>query len=310
MTGAGTITNDISEANAFQELSIGQPTFTTTILTGCRCRKLHIGSGIVGGGNIIWVYADANDALDINSSAAISSTILLFLSADRTQGAVSCVGWVSPGNFYHYGAGKLTLTGAWNTPNADFLFSRNVDFNDQNVTFDNIKCGQSSNNTTMWLGTGTINCTSFVRASGASGTNNVDMESASLNCSGTMDFTNLVVTKGTGIITLTGSSGTQTIDFDGKLVEDVVINCSGATKQFTEDFSTDSLSGTAGAIQGVADTGGEYTIIAPLATGVMSNITISNLYLNAANMVNAKNNCINSGNTKGFVFKDLKKRYR
>src|SRR3989339_102204 len=45
--------------------------------------------------------------------------------------------------------------------------------------------------------------------------------------------------KGTGTITLGGTSGTQTINFLDKAVEDIVINSAGATKQFTDGVTTD-----------------------------------------------------------------------
>ena len=55
-------------------------------------------------------------------------------------------------------------------------------------------------------------------------------------------------TKGTGTITLFGTTGTQTINFAGKTVEDIVIDASGATKQFTGSVTTDSFNATNGTI--------------------------------------------------------------
>lgn len=55
-------------------------------------------------------------------------------------------------------------------------------------------------------------------------------------------------TKGTGTITLGGSSGTQTIDFNGFTIEDMVINAAGTTKQLNGGFTTDSFTLTAGTI--------------------------------------------------------------
>ena len=54
--------------------------------------------------------------------------------------------------------------------------------------------------------------------------------------------------KGTGTITLGGTSGTQTINFLDKAVEDIVINSAGATKQFTDGVTTDSFNATAGTV--------------------------------------------------------------
>lgn len=55
-------------------------------------------------------------------------------------------------------------------------------------------------------------------------------------------------TKGTGTITLFGTSGTETINFAGKAVEDIVIDALGTTKQFTGSVTTDSFSATNGTL--------------------------------------------------------------
>jgi hypothetical protein len=57
-----------------------------------------------------------------------------------------------------------------------------------------------------------------------------------------------VWTKGTGTITLSGTSGTETINFAGKTVEDIVIDALGATKQFTGAVTTDSFNATNGTL--------------------------------------------------------------
>jgi len=61
---------------------------------------------------------------------------------------------------------------------------------------------------------------------------------------GTLDWT-----KGTGTITLSGAgSGTQTIDFTNQSIEDILIDDTGATKQFTGFFTTDSFNATNGLV--------------------------------------------------------------
>ncbi|MFA6610034.1 MAG: GLUG motif-containing protein, partial [Candidatus Omnitrophota bacterium] len=57
-------------------------------------------------------------------------------------------------------------------------------------------------------------------------------------------------TKGTGTITLADNpaNGTQTINFLGKTVEDIIVNASGDTKQLTDHVITDSITITAGTL--------------------------------------------------------------
>ena len=70
----------------------------------------------------------------------------------------------------------------------------------------------------------------------------------SITTPGNIDFTGGTYTKGSGTFTLSGSSGTQTIDFDGNAVENLVVNASGATKDFSDDVSAVSIGFTAGRI--------------------------------------------------------------
>lgn len=111
------------------------------------------------------------------------------------------------------------------------------------------------------------------RVDGDAGTDNLAIDNStgngSITCTGNWEsnFNGNTVnwTKGTGVITLTGSSGTQTIAMNGHSVEDIVIDASGATKQFTETVTTESLTVTAGTINHNGQTfttGGNYLISA------------------------------------------------
>jgi len=76
----------------------------------------------------------------------------------------------------------------------------------------------------------------------------------------------VVWTKGTGTITLSGAgSGTQTIDFLGKTVEEIIINDSGATKQFTANVDPAALTHT----DGVFDPNGKTFTLAGDYTGAL-----------------------------------------
>jgi hypothetical protein len=111
-----------------------------------------------------------------------------------------------------------------------------------------------------------------------------------------------IYTKGSGTFSLIGTSGTHNLDFCCVTIEDLSLNCAGATKEIVNDFGTDSLSGSGGTIQ--SSVPGFAKQITAASTGVMSNCTIKDIYMNAAEKVDAKNGCTNNGNTKGITFED------
>ena len=118
---------------------------------------------------------------------------------------------------------------------------------------------------------------------------------------GTGTYT-LTWTKGTGSIIFNGSSGTHTFTPDGQSLEDIVLNCAGATIELDGDFTTDSLSGSGGTLQ--SDTPGTERTITATNQGTANNCTFKDIHMNAANKVNAKSGGVNNGNTKGIIFTD------
>lgn len=84
--------------------------------------------------------------------------------------------------------------------------------------------------------------------------------------SGDIDFkvdNSIAWTAGTGLITLTGSSGTQTINFDGQTIEPLIINAAGATKTFSGNVTTPTVTFTAGSVNlnsQTLTTGGHVTL--------------------------------------------------
>ena len=107
----------------------------------------------------------------------------------------------------------------------------------------------------------------------------------------------------TGIWYLTGSSGTKTIDWQELDIEQVYLNCAGAIKELPNDVNTISLDGDGGTLRStVAAT--ERTITVS-ATGQADNCTFKDIFMNAAERVNAKTGGVNQGNTKGIVFQDV-----
>ncbi|MEK6862686.1 MAG: fibronectin type III domain-containing protein, partial [Nanoarchaeota archaeon] len=83
----------------------------------------------------------------------------------------------------------------------------------------------------------------------ANGTNNPNVEFRG-NVALTQNTGAITWTKGTGTITLGNnhSDGTQTIDFLGKSIEDLVINAPGDTKQLTANVTVDTLTDTSGTL--------------------------------------------------------------
>ncbi len=86
--------------------------------------------------------------------------------------------------------------------------------------------------------------------------------------------------KGTGTITLSGAgAGTQTIDFSGKSVEQIIVNDAGATKQLAGNVTTNGLTVTAGTFDQGASfnlTSGAITVG---AAGTLQNLGTGDLTL-------------------------------
>jgi len=109
------------------------------------------------------------------------------------------------------------------------------------------------------------------------GTNNASLTfQGNLSLAVTYAGASITWTKGTGTITLgdNPADGTQTINFLDKTVEDIVVNASGDTKQFTDGVTTVSFTGTAGTIDlnsQTISTTGDFTI------GTSGNVDATNL---------------------------------
>ena len=78
-----------------------------------------------------------------------------------------------------------------------------------------------------------------------------DANDLDITVSEDIDFTGLTTyTKGTGTLTLSGSTaaGIQTIDFDDKSIEDLLVNDAGDTKQLTDGVTAESITISAGSL--------------------------------------------------------------
>lgn len=180
------------------------------------------------------------------------------------------------------------------------------DFTGQDVIIN----GATASSYNRYISSGILKCNNFYISNGGIGSVTLIMSSnASLEISGNIDLNagagtyTTLWTKGTGTITLKGSSGTQTIDLQNLVLEDIILDCAGATKQIILGATIDSLSGTGGTLNSSVS-GTQRTLICE-NTGVCSNIIFKDISVGSKNKVNAKNSCTNQGNCLGIVFKDM-----
>jgi hypothetical protein len=146
---------------------------------------------------------------------------------------------------------------------------------------------------TVRIDAGTVYCVTFTLTAGTwdAATNN-----PSLNVSGNISIAGaFTYTKGTGTITLSGSSGTQTIDFANKSIENLTFDCAGATKRFsangftclsmsfnstgvgtsTIDFATNASTVACGAITYTGYSGSIVALSLGASSLSMTNLTMS-----------------------------------
>ena len=171
--------------------------------------------------------------------------------------------------------------------------------------------GGSSGVATQRFTEGTLRCKNFSINQSANQNMTIDCATNNpiFNISGNISFKSdsstytLTYTKGEGSWTLSGSSGTQTIDYQGKSIGRLIIAATGAIKSIVSNFTTSSLSGTGGTIQ--SSVTGTQRVITATSTGVCSGMSFKDISMGSRSKVNAKSSCINLGNNLGIVFKDL-----
>lgn len=193
-------------------------------------------NGTVTGPYTLNIGVAATGIMTIGSSADISTSLLSFYTLNGatyinnktsafTTSVVNCA---------YSGVDMLTIP-AW-------------DFSNSYVTIQ----GSSVALRSRYISYGTLSCKNLTITS-------ILGNIVYLNCSnnpsfiisGNITFTttdDVIYTKGSGTITLIGTTGTQTIDFNGKSVESLVVAASGSTKQLvsTKNVSTPSLAVSGG----------------------------------------------------------------
>lgn len=157
---------------------------------------------------------------------------------------------------------------------------------------------------------GTLKCKNFTITQNvnqnitfANNTNNPSFEISGLvNFKDGTGVYTLLWTRGSGVITLGGSSGTQAIDFQGQAVEALVIAATGAVKNIVVNFSALSLSGSGGTLQ--SSVGGTQRVVTATNKGTCTGMAFKDISMASAKKVGAKASCTNLGNNLGIVFRD------
>lgn len=177
---------------------------------------------ITGGGNNLYIYN--NTSTTVSGSVTGTSNVLIRAST------------------------LTSMTGTWDvatTVSYDVVFTATGTFGG---AFD--FTGQSGGTRTVTFGSGTRVFSDNVTFDDLGGTYTISQAAnGSLEFQGNVTVTSTGTfnwTKGTGTITLSGASASA--DFDGKTVEDIVVNSVGGTVTLTGNVTPDTLTLTAGTL--------------------------------------------------------------
>lgn len=214
-TGTGNLANP-TEANAFADLRIAAPTKTTTTTGDVTANKLTIGSGALSALHAFYIYVEGDDFLSMDPAHTTSGRRNLIITGDggnyNQKGSTMSVPLIF-NNSYEFrilmGAGKLTITDAWNSPNiSTFETTGELDFNDQNITLLDLRCGKSTGTNVIRLGNGIINLQSIVRGAPLTGIATVHGEDATVTLE-EIDLRGLTWVKGTEDIKISDTANTD-----------------------------------------------------------------------------------------------------
>jgi hypothetical protein len=113
-----------------------------------------------------------------------------------------------------------------------------------------------------------------------------------------------LVNANSGIWNVTGSSGTQSVDFGAAnpTLQAIVFACPVVTCYIIHNFQPLTMSGTGGIV--LSSLAGTQRIIKVANTGVTTGMSFKDISAGSANKINAKVNCTNLGDTLGIVYKD------
>ena len=241
-TETGNVSNpDVT--NVIKQLSVAATGKTSTFTAITVIEKLIVGQGSLMG-NYATIYTSNDDSLVVNSSATIYTTIIYQPNANINQAGIICTNWAG-GSFKVTGTpNKITLTSTWNTPNIDFAWlNGSFDCNDQDVTFQDIFIGRSSQASDFYCGSGTITLTDFALSAAATGTVTLYLETSDFKFSGNFNSTDIIINKGTSTITANGSAD-QTITLDGQDIYNLVVDNASNNILIASNGGIHNISGT------------------------------------------------------------------
>ena len=145
----------------------------------------------------------------------------------------------------------------------------------------------------------------IAQAAGCTSANNaIDWGSGrtSIGGGGNLDLTNIPSTPGTAVVEFTGT-GDQELTLDSETIYNLEVDKASDSLLVKDDGIINSLIGTRGGLK--SDSAGVQRELAASIQSVVANMTIQDISMGAANMVNAKPATNSSGgNNLGIVFED------
>jgi len=241
-TASGTITNPNS-GNKLDNVSICGTGVTTTFTGDVHTYKWTLADGtLAGAGYDIYLYGALSAVIFPAGATTVSSALgNIYLEALTSQIAFQLPDSLVTGAIYIKATtqGGITALGNWNcgnnavkiyeTPAQDSL----TDLDTYNFTCGDLELGypgQITYGADLRLGSGTHSIGSISKAySGTpSGTLALLLESSTINCTGSLDFTNIALTSGTSTMNMTGT-GAKTMKLGGQVLNNLTFNNASGT---------------------------------------------------------------------------------
>lgn len=261
----GTIVLSGSSKNAyFNRDGTGSPT----------CKNVTI-SGTITVPNVAYATFTMRGTLNVTGTLTISvsggRSVRLISGATATVqigGVVTGAGTIAFESIDSAATGITTMAGTWSLARTEF-WPRFSGFTITPATYGGtlvIDTGNSVNAVKWEPSAGAYTFETFVvEVAGVTITIDCSVNNPNLTFTGAVTIAaNGAWTKGTGTITFSGAAD-QAVDFDDVTIEDVVIDKSAGTVTFTDGFTTDSFTLTAGTIAfgttpDTITSGGNWTI--------------------------------------------------
>ena len=228
---------------------------------------------IAGATNDIYLYGALSGMISPAGATTVSSTLgNIYLEALTSQIAFQLPDSLVSGKVYVKATtqGGITALGNWNFSNNTVAFYETpaqdsfIDLDGNNLSCGDLKLGHDAQITygaDLRLDGGTHSIANISKAySGTpTGTQAMNMESSTINCSGSLDFTNIALTSGTSTVNMTSSTGAKTVKAGGQTLNHLTFNDADTTWT----------------LQDTLDVKGNLTLTAGTFTHNSRNVTIS-----------------------------------